>query len=180
MRLEGDQTICAIVSAMLPRFGSRLDGKTGYQAVMTPKPDGVSRALYISLDLRASLYMGEVPEDQPDSDDRSIMVHMIFERDSNYTKVWVAFDRNWTMPKPDAFTCESNHDSCWRTDGFSKVKSTYREMVLDLGDAHPDKRADIRRYNTIHEIGWVHIQYKDGPEEYRHRKVLISLTEEQP
>lgn len=60
--------------------------------------------------------------------------HFLFNRYTNYTKVWCAVSRpenkvRFDRPKPDQWAMTSYHDSAWRSDGFR----AFQEMAYTMG-----------------------------------------------
>ena len=162
--LSADITVATLVDCLLPRFGSQ----NGPKFHIKGKP---SKALYVSLDLRLSDYSGD--EEQCESR----IVHLIFERPSNYTKVWAAVDRGIQISQPGVFTMRSDHDSCWRSDGLRDIQGACFEMLKALRAKNPDVAPS--EFCTIHKVAWVEVEYEpiDLCNEYRKR--LTSITEKE-
>lgn len=112
-----ESAICTMVEAMLPRFS----------------PEDI--CLAIQVDMR--FYLHE--EDRCASE----IITLVFQRPSNYTKVFAAYGRGFAFEHDYDF--ESDHDSCWR-DGVGrilrKVEELLREELIEGTDIeHPfDKR----------------------------------------
>ena len=163
--LNAESAIASIVEAMLPRGGSVEGMEESWRAGELP-----TRALYISVSLQASYY-----DEGGDESHGSKMVHFIFCRPTNYTKVFVAIDGSWHIPKPEAFKMKSDHDSGWRTDGMRDLFETWLSVRND-GEMKDAPRAKISDFNTIKDIKWVQITWEDDPEDqHRYRKLLTSI-----
>jgi len=170
-QLKTDHTVCAIVEAMLPRFGSK-------PRDLTYNMDFPSLALYFCLDMRAFFFA-----DNGDEARESVNLHFIFERPTNYTKVWYAANDSGSVPKASEFRMLSDHDSCWRS--FSSEILT---PVIEMRDkvratvkaefSNPPEEKVVRRkmsdFNNIHAIEWVQVLYKKNPED-THRKILTDI-----
>lgn len=115
--IQADHALASIVSAALEP-GSGKDG----------------RALLIRLDLRYynyNLHMDEggklTPraEDEEDIEDyarTSTLLYFLVYRPTNYTQVYVASNLvHFQPPKPEEYALQSDHDSCWRSDGFREI-----------------------------------------------------------
>jgi hypothetical protein len=50
----------------------------------------------------------------PDDLVASRSVHFLFRRPASNRQVFACQDDSWNLPKPEAFTFLSEHDSCWR------------------------------------------------------------------
>lgn len=148
--IAADSSLATVVEAMLPR------GTSVYAPYVRGVPLDRSRGLYVCLDLRVACHQ----------DDRR----------SNYTKVWSVINDSWMKPEPGAFTMKSDHDSCWRTDGFRDVTDAYFTILHDLRANLPPSFRDIHEFSTIHSINWVEIEWEKDPDDERgYRKVLTHL-----
>lgn len=150
MHLAADLTIATLVNALLRRGGS------------SGQP---SRALYIQVRISLSVY-------EPVEDSESATVHLVFERPTNYTKVWSFVDTGWQIPDPSKFEMLSDHDSCWRTDGLRDVSSAYLNALGKLRERRPGSRIDT--HNCIERVDWVGVTYHADPSD-RHRKTLTEI-----
>ena len=94
---------------------------------MLPRFSDKDLGLAITLDLR---------EDNYNTNTSRTIVQFIFKRPSNYTLVLANYSfnnfREYANPKYFIvpFAKQSNHDSCWRSDGLS-VLSTHRDNMLE-------------------------------------------------
>lgn len=117
--IDADISIGHIVEAMLPRSS---DSKLG---------------LYIPVQLDFSDYGyakdGNTLEREP-LHVRSI-VHFLFVRPSNYTQVYVTITEQRSQrhvlngKEPHEWQQTSNHDSCWRSDGFRPLTEEYFRLT---------------------------------------------------
>lgn len=171
-QLNTAQTIASIVEAMLPRFGSK-------PRDLWCNPDIPSLALYFHLDMRAS-YFAEDGEEA----NGSTNIHFIFERPSNYTKVWICINDNWGKPEPEEFKMLTDHDSCWRSFSSEILHAVInmRDKVLAevaTWDNAPDEKLVRNRmsdFNCIHAIEWVQVTYvKDDTDGRSHNKALTGI-----
>lgn len=159
----------AIVEAMLPRGGSvETDGslmeKCGHK--------GPTKALVISVSITARYHA-----DNGDEHLGSQTVHLVFERPTNYTKVWAAKGMGYALPDPTDFVMLSDHDSCWRcfdTHLFDTRLEVRKLDGLDKLDGASRKR--IRDYNTIERIAWYTIEY-EAVDDRGYKKMLTRLDQ---
>ena len=122
--IELESAITHVVEAMLPRHSA------------------VDVGLRIVLDLRESM------KDKKTSS----FCRFIFHRPSNYTKVLVNYQFNNFFaekhnPKNEAvyFNKASDHDSCWRTDGFHVLMEHWKNIENHY-NTHPSK---VQRHNSF-------------------------------
>ena len=128
LTFDFDMTLRAVVEAMLPRFSSW------------------ERGLVVTIDLRTSWY-----DDKRESMDwvDSRVIHFLFVRPNNYTKViWASnrtFDgRSWSGIRPEDWRMSSDHDSCWCSDGFRPAREILHEMWKEVPKAFkPEDRCNI-------------------------------------
>jgi hypothetical protein len=165
--LSAIQTLREIVQAILPRGASTPEGEP-WRAGEVPV-----RALYISLDLQVYSHF-----DDGDEIRESAIVHLVFARPSNYTKVWSVVNSSGFLPEPEAFTMTSDHDSCWATDGLQDVNQTYLDLlgkVRSQTDTRPDAGSP-KDFNGIHAIETIQVTWANDPEDKRdYRKLLTSI-----
>ena len=121
-----DNSLAAMVEAMLPLFSP------------------ANLGLVIQLDLRAS----------NNETDKSVanLITFIFQRPSNYTKVLVKrteFRCDPWLLKGQEIVMElaSDHDSCWRSDGFRILNEDWQDKVDKVG--HPYGKAYIHFWNSF-------------------------------
>lgn len=121
-----DNALSTIVEAMLPKFSPANIG------------------LLVQLDLRAS----------NNKMDKTIatLVTFIFQRPSNYTKVLVKrtdfHEDPWLFKdKEIVMDLASDHDSCWRSDGFLILNKDWDEKVHILG--HPARNKNVYFHNSF-------------------------------
>jgi len=165
--LHAENTIATIVKAMLP-------ASTSKSSPWAPSSEP-SKALYLMLDMRASYYPPrDDDEDWPGEMSAGRDVHIIVERPTNYTKVWIAVNTSWAMPKCEAFLMQSDHDSCWRSDGFREISRIWREMSSELV-GQGAVSSDIRHFNTIRKIAWMTITYEPIDRSNTYMKRITSI-----
>lgn len=76
----------------------------------------ITDGIYIRLDIR-------------NDENKSINAHIVARRYYGGFQVWGAVDDEWHPPAPEAFELKSEHDSCWRSDGFAFVGSAaYKKL----------------------------------------------------
>lgn len=134
------------------------------------------KALYIRLDISASHH---TDEDSFTSGCGSH--HMIFQRSGCWMRVFAASTSTVSereLPKlVEKFVMTSNHDSCWRNDGFSQLSQflTAQEQLLDVDlarggcDSIPPRKMSWDVF--IDRMDWVEITWFGND----HRKKLQSL-----
>lgn len=99
-KINADHVICTLVDAMLHRSSP------------------ANKGMLISLDC-------EISDCGKGIKHKSIrrLIHFVFHRPSNYTKVFFGVGNHWEEIKNWKLT--SNHDSCWRSDGVSAPLSNF-------------------------------------------------------
>lgn len=130
LNLGLDISVASMVESMLPRFSDHQLG------------------LLVSFDLGLSDYGfgtdGNTMERTPLHVRR--YPHLLFVRGSNYTKVYLYDDQTMGMMRTTLYGGEvfqwertSNHDTCWRADGFSCLTDLYFECHSKFSgrDMHP-------------------------------------------
>lgn len=100
-----ETALAAILQAALP---ADADQKFGAPVVT----DG----LYIRLDIR-------------NDENKSINAHIVARRYYGGFQVFGCHDDEWSVPSAEAFALQSEHDSCWRSDGFSFIGSAAYEKL---------------------------------------------------
>jgi len=88
-------------------------------------------ALYIKFEVRVRDFKAKGDRIIRD-EELSCPVHMIFFGD---TSVFFYADKNLEcsdIPSPELFVNTSNHNSCWRSDGFSKLNELYFDMCEEI------------------------------------------------
>ena len=140
VNLDLDMTVASIVEAMLPRFS---DHKLG---------------LLISLDLAFDDYGygkdGNTLEREPQHARR--FPWLLFVRPSNYTQVffWEDIDPEVGFGNPmydsanPTWLQTSNHDSCWRSDGFSPITDIYFKECKKFKGLPPK---DVHNFNHFND-----------------------------
>lgn len=131
-------TIAHIVEAMLPRSSDRKLG------------------LLVRLKMETSDFGygedGNTLEREPQNHRKELC--FLFVRPSNYTKVFL-FE-----PKQDEYcwlhkdngqlwNLESDHDSCWRSDGFHRVTDVYFELCDPICKARDCAPKDVHTFNCL-------------------------------
>lgn len=169
--LAADFTVSKIVEAMLPRGGSLPKG-VAHQVKGQP-----TRALYIRLRIDGHQH---IPDDEMDEETR--WVHLIFERPSTYTKVFsFVSERHVSSPelRPEDFDMQSDHDSCWRSDGLRVIDKTWFAIrdILDGRNGRPGPDNRQSWFNIIDAIEWLAIVVERVPDQDC-RKRLTSIERE--
>ena len=146
--INADISIAHIVEAMLPRFSDRNLG------------------LYINLQIELSDFGygadGNTREREPMSARSEI--HMLFVRPSNYTQVYALVER-WNDRKEMKYvlngnnkyewTRTSNHDSCWRSDGFRPLNNEYFHLASQFdGREKSGKKIPPCDYSKFNHINY--------------------------
>lgn len=160
--LNAEHTVTTLVACLLPRRGS-MNMHTRHD------PFSPSKALYVSLDLRLSAHQKD------ETGHTSRIVHLIFERPSNYTKVWAVTDDAWQVPKPEAFTMRSDHDSCWRSDGLRVITEAYSDLFEKLRERNPG--CSPSEFCVIHAVQWLSIEYAPVSTADPHVKRITSIKQ---
>jgi hypothetical protein len=155
MNLSADHTISTLVDALLPQNAS-------VHGAGEP-----SKALYLQVRLHLSVYN----DDGEDSE--HALVHLIFERPTNYTKVWSCVEDTWQIPDVSKFKMTSDHDTCWRSDGTRQVTNTYLDLLGELRERNG--KAHISEFNLIDRVQFVEVTYTRDPAN-SHVKNLTSIT----
>lgn len=133
-----DLTLAHIVEAMLPRFS---DTKLG---------------LLLRLQLEASDFGyaedGNTLVREPQHIRRDL--NFLFVRPSNYTKVFL-FEPNdeeyswFYQNKEHLWNLESDHDSCWRSDGLRRITDVYFEICEPICKAKSCAPKDVSTFNHL-------------------------------
>ncbi len=116
-----------------------------------------SKTIMVQINLSLSVYEG-IQEDQETAD-----VALIFCREAGtrYTKVWSAECEAFGTPEVSDFQQRSNHDACWRRDGFLHMNEVNNRMRQTIRARNPGKPVfeinAIRGVRTV-EIGYVRDQ----------------------
>lgn len=95
-----ETVLASILMAALPE---NPDQKWGYSAP--------TNGLYIRLDIRNDQKWG-------------INAHVLARRYYGGFQVFGCIDNEWSVPEANAFALQSEHDSCWRSDGFAFIGRT--------------------------------------------------------
>lgn len=121
MKIDVDTMIVGIVEGMLP--------------------EGQGLALHVALDVRR--WSRPTAQDD-DGKVVSRVIHFIIAKPTNYIRVYCAVRDDWDDPKPEEYKLQSEHDSCWRTDGFRMLHKTWCALDLELDEkgAPRDGRTD--------------------------------------
>jgi len=171
-QIDADDALKSIVESLLDVFSGK-DGK----------------ALYIHLDVRGDNYKyaiwkgervlreqaeaeaGELCKALPEGLDEeeypwptdceaSAQVHFLVFRPTNYTQVYAVVDDSWKTPEIDQWALQSDHDSCWKTDGFSVLN----EVWFSLRDKTTPKNdlEGFRHHCFIHKVERVTVETERG------------------
>ena len=150
--IDVEHAVSAVVEAMLPKHS----------------PSG--RCVYVRLHLSAYAY--DKHEDRERNAGRR--VHMIFHRPDAYTKVMAAIGNHLGDLKPEDWKQYSDHDSAWRSDGFSFLGTLWRELTKEVGHLAADVHCSI---DTILYADVTFDKYKeDGFTAPRSRPLVITLV----
>lgn len=106
------------------------------------------KGLLISFKIRYSYYDNK--DDEKDRDVRKF-VYMIFHRPNNYTRVFSVVSDNpiWQNDLiKQKWHLESDHDSCWSSDGFNFIKILKDKIIGEF------KNNGIE-YRNINELVWI-------------------------
>jgi hypothetical protein len=195
--IRADNALVALVEAMLPRSSGK---------------DGL--ALYIRIDLRVSHYgfvrwKGKVwerstaefdaeregdklPPDTPEDDypwpedlQGSSDIHFLVYRPTNYTQVYALTNDSWSMPTADdEWLLYSDHDSCWKTDGFRVIDKEVERLEGELVPLPPGQRL-TKPFNvdcSIADVKRVLVEtspFRTKPDP-KHRRKVVKLSKETP
>ena len=157
------ETISFFVDHLLPRESRQPPGE--------PEP-----GIYVRVRLTVAIYTDDGGWRQ------NRWVHFLFSRPSNYTQVFMAVNDGGRYPPLNEYAHTSYHDSCWRTDGFSRLNPLWQEMRDALNpDAFHGERVTASAY--LDEIGRVKVEV-DRPQGTRYqakeRWGVTSLSTIQP
>lgn len=144
MNIELDKIIPTIVEAMLPRFSHEKLG------------------LVFFIDCAHSLFKKD------ETIDARTNIAILVNRSSNYTKVFslakgdgikgFSGSRAINLLEENSFTIESDHDSCWRTDGFSFLRKIETFEMLNCCQLAKSS-LNPSFYINISEIKFVELEY---------------------
>jgi len=148
--IRAEFTISAFIEALLPTF--------------SPK----GKAVYVRIKCGLNVY----PEEGED-DGESWTIHMLFERPSNYTKVWVSLENTWPLPAPETFEIRSDHDSCWRTDGFTDLFEQYLKHRDALEARKPGQRQSP--FHCVDKVCFAGVEYEPIDQRDRYKKRLTKI-----
>lgn len=105
--------------------------------------------LYITIDARYN--------NSKNGKEKTIMRHILIHRPSNYTKVLVSENTDFTglrgfryCKEEEYFVKYSDHDSCWRSDGFRFLAEDYFDAAKDVGEKIPK---DIHSFISLGIFG---------------------------
>ena len=142
--LDAEISIARIVETMLPRFSDRKLG------------------LYFDIQLDLSDYGYGIDGDTLEREPLNARseVHMLFVRPSNYTQVYVLIERTGysigrlhPLSEKYEWTQTSDHDSCWREDGFNLLTNEYFALTALFKDREKggEKIApcDLSHFNNL-------------------------------
>ena len=103
-------------------------------------------------------------------------IYLLFIRSANYTKVLshVIRTRDFLqLGKETEFTKESDHDSCWRSDGLSFLR-----ILDDVATTQFEKPPS--EHIAIESIRYVQVTYKAATQENYCQKYLVTLDKYLP
>lgn len=131
-------------------------------------PVGSDHALYIRLDVSFYKNYGMTGKHNHS------VIHFVFHRKTSYTKVWTAESDGVATPPLIDFKLTSDHDSCWRTDGFRTLTQAYFRMAKELAP----KTAPIKLFQhcSFWSVDKAEIEFERDPfDKYGHMKVITKL-----
>ena len=140
--MNAESTVCNIVESMLPT--------STYERL----------GLQIKLDINAYDY-GD--EDTELYDIRSAWreIKFVFVRPSNYTQVYVTVRDN--RDQKDSWTLQSDHDSCWRSDGLRSIFKCVQEVCRLIAPNQPFRKANPTvKISTFNGIQYVLLKERLG------------------
>lgn len=144
-------------------------------------PRGSPQGLYVRVRIGFTNYAAKfvkgktVPRQEDDVEEPAEVyttAHFLFSRPSNYTKVW-CYIGDVPYPTLDQWKMTSYHDSCWRSDGFSKLNQegfNLRDAML-LPDQLP---ATLSTHTYFDRVQRAEIEDAPGNDQGRphHTKVV--------
>lgn len=149
-------------------------------------PVGSEKGLHVALLVRTSNYKATydkkrnvVPYKGVDGDnynpaESSRTIHFLFLRPTHYTKVWSAVEgRYQRRPALASWEMTSDHDSCWRDDGFSPLREAEVAMDWEVSvsqDGVVESRG-FYRYVNIETVEFVTVEHAPKPGDSYHRIV---------
>lgn len=152
-----NHSVAALVENLLPKEeGFKKDNKGDWV---------VEKALYV----RLHLFMRN-----PETDKRcSEFAHFIFCRKMGSVMVFFARG-DWQVPKTKDFRMTSDHDTCWRSDGFRDLDQLYFDMADSVRGIKPP--VDMQETNFIDYVDVVPLTYnKDPDDKWGHKKKLEKI-----
>jgi hypothetical protein len=146
LNIDAEISIANVVEAMLPRFS---DHKLG---------------LHISLDI--NFFDHGYGRDGNTIERKELDVrrspHLLFVRPSNYTQVYFFEDnKKYTLNPCNIWKQTSDHDSCWRSDGFRDLTDIYFQCAKKFDGREvsgvPMRPCDIHYFHHMDEPKYVQL-----------------------
>lgn len=125
-----------VVETMLPTFSGKL-------------------ALRMVFRINADYY-GE--GDDFDAPQLTDYVEMLIYRPTNYTKIFVRIKSSSQQDYPELWTKVTDHDSCWRSDGFSAITKHQYDLVSRLAK---ERQIPFKEISSV-----IHFDLFDGKPSY--------------
>ena len=149
-----DNAFATMVETMLPRF--------------SPADIG----LVITLDMRASNFKT--------GKDMATMITFVFQRPGNYTKVMAFredFRADWSpqLNKETEVDLASDHDSCWRSDGFNILNKDWMDKENKVGHPRNKNVSFFNSFSIFRTPKYVH--FKSFKVDRDNRKVTFVIDE---
>jgi len=141
LSMKINKAMATMVEAMLPRFSD------------------VNIGLMITLDLRDDDY-GDIANINKSA---CTHFHIIFHRPSNYTKVLANYKFNNGLGDKDPqrnkiyFKKYSDHDSCWRSDGFTFLTRHWGNVEKFFGK-HPKKLSNFYLFSNFYTPKYIEFE----------------------
>lgn len=173
-QVGAENAVTTLVECLLPKGGSaNMEGILG-SMLGNFDPKMPSKALHIVVSVSGRAYP---PDDDLDSDEdvEYTDVHLLFHRQSTYTRVWSVLNTSrLSIPEPAEWTHRSCHDSCWRTDGLRDLSAVYLKVRGALRERNPGFRVNM--HCSVARVQTHSIVMKDDPED-SHRRVVTSIAD---
>lgn len=167
------------------------------ETVLTPSSGKDGRGLYIHLDCRTSNYkcyrevgtgklIGCDPWNGPSDKilkqvdawpiDACAQIHLLFLRYCGSTQVYSIVSDSWEMPATEKWVLQSDHGSCWRTDGMSDVNQITFKLQKQVLRPELDNSTELDQHCFMHTQR-VTIKTERGPDQFGPgRRKVVEVT----